>query len=319
MSIQPCYEPRCALEEGAVEMLVLSRARDLGGFEVRRVLPAPERPRVGPFVFFDQMGPARFEPGRGLDVRPHPHIGLATVTWLFEGEILHRDSVGSVQPIRPGAVNWMTAGRGIVHSERTPERLRAGGPVLHGLQAWLALPREAEETEPGFSHHPAETLPRIERDGARLTLLAGTAYGERSPVETASPTLYLAGDLDAGASLPLPDEHAERGVYVAEGEVEVGGKTVGPGSLAVLRAGAAATVEARAASRVALLGGAPLEGERHLWWNFVSSSRERIERAKADWREGRFPAVPEETELIPLPEDGPRQAPAAGTASPRGR
>jgi len=191
--------------------------------------------------------------------------------------------------------------------------------VLHGLQAWLALPREAGETEPGFSHHPAETLPRVERDGARRTLIAGTAHGESSPVEVASPTFYLARELDAGGSLPVPDEHAERAVYVAEGEVEVGGKTVGPGSLAVLRAGAAATVAARAASRVALLGGAPLEGERHLWWNFVSSSRERIERAKADWREGRFPSVPEETDFIPLPEAAPLPESGAGTASRRGR
>lgn len=286
-----------------MELLVEARPRSLGDFEVRRMLPSTERARVGPFVFFDHMGPARFAPGRGVDVRPHPHIGLATVTYLFEGTILHRDSLGCVQPITPGAVNWMTAGRGIVHSERTPDAERRGGSSLHGLQVWLGLPRDAEETEPSFVHHPAEALPRFDPPGAALRLVLGSAWGERSPVETASETFYLAGELEPGASLDLPVEHAERAVYVAAGEVTVDGTPLATGSMAVLREGAPARLEAREAARVALFGGAPLDGERHLWWNFVSSSRERIERAKADWKAGRFPAVPDDDEFIPLPED----------------
>jgi len=302
MSIQACNEPRCTARTGAIELRIESRTRDLGGFEVRRVLPAAERQRVGPFVFFDQMGPSRFAPGRGVDVRPHPHIGLATVTYLFEGVILHRDSLGSVQPITPGAVNWMTAGRGIAHSERTPDERKASGSSLHGLQLWLALPREQEETDPEFVHHPEPTLPRIELPGAHLRLLAGSAFGERSPVETASETLYLVGELERGADLELPAEPEERAVYVAEGELGLEGELVGAGTMAVLRSGARARLEARAPARIALVGGAPLDGERHLWWNFVSSSRGRIERAKADWKNGRFAAVPGETEFIPLPE-----------------
>jgi redox-sensitive bicupin YhaK (pirin superfamily) len=302
MSIQPCNPPRCTARAGAIELLIEARAKDLGGFEVRRVLPAAERQRVGPCVFFDQMGPARFAQGRGVDVRPHPHIGLATVTYLFDGVILHRDSLGSVQPITPGAVNWMTAGRGIAHSERTPDGLKASGSSLHGLQLWLALPREQEETDPAFVHHPAPTLPQIALPGARLRLLAGSAYGERSPVETASEMLYLVGELEGGATLELPAEAPERAVYVAEGELGVDGELVAAGTLAVLRSGVRARVEARAPTRIALVGGAPLDGERHLWWNFVSSSRERIERAKEDWKRGRFAAVPDETEFIPLPE-----------------
>ena len=302
MSVQPCHPPRCSARQGAIELLIEPRARDLGGFEVRRVLPSSERPRVGPFVFFDHMGPARFEPGRGLDVRPHPHIGLATVTYLFDGVILHRDSLGSVQAITPGAVNWMTAGRGIVHSERSPAEARAGGASLHGLQLWLALPREAEEMAPAFVHHPEASLPRISLPGACLRLLAGSAWGRRSPVETASETLYVAGELEPGAALELPAEPEERALYVAEGELELDGERLAAGTMAVLRSGAPARVAARAAARLALVGGAPLEGERHLWWNFVSSSRERIERAKTDWKDGRFAGVPGETESIPLPE-----------------
>jgi redox-sensitive bicupin YhaK (pirin superfamily) len=302
MSIQPCHEPRCRAHAGAVELTIEPRAKDLGDFSVRRVLPAAERQRVGPFIFFDHMGPARFEPGQGVAVRPHPHIGLATLTYLFEGVILHRDSLGFAQPITPGAANWMTAGRGIVHSERTPEELRASGSTLHGLQLWLALPREREEMEPGFAHHPADSLPRIELPGASLQLVAGAAYGERSPVATVSETLYLAGRLAAGAELALPDAAEERAVYVAQGELALDGERLAEGTMAVLRRGAAARVSARRDSLLALVGGAPLAGERHLWWNFVSSSRERIERAKADWREGRFGAVPGDPEWIPLPE-----------------
>jgi len=302
MSVQACSEPSCLSRSGAIELLIRSRAKSLGAFDVRRVLPASERQRVGPFIFFDHMGPATFSPGQGVAVRPHPHIGLATVTFLFEGVIQHRDSLGFDQAITPGAVNWMTAGRGIVHSERTPEKLREEGSKLHGLQVWLALPKEAEETSPAFVHHPARTLPQVVARGVKLTLVAGAAYGERSPAETASDAFYLAGELEAGAKLGLPDEHAERAVYVVEGEVELGGEPVSAGTMVVLRTGSSPELSAREASRVALVGGAALDGERHLWWNFVSSSRERLEKAKADWREGRFPPVPGDPEFIPLPE-----------------
>jgi len=304
LSIQDCTEPRCQAQGGAVEHVVESRQKDLGGFGVRRVLPASERKRVGPFVFFDHFGPTRFEPGQqGIQVRPHPHIGLATLSYLYEGAIVHRDSLGCVQTIEPGAVNWMTAGRGIVHSERTPEALQASGSGIHGYQVWLALPRAREEMEPGFVHHPAETIPRVERDGASLQIVAGEAFGERSPVETASETLYVAGHLEDGASLDLPETVAERAVYVAEGGLTLEGVRYAPGTLFVLSPGTKARVTATGETRFALIGGAPLDGERHVWWNLVSSSRERIERAKADWREGRFDPVPGETDSIPLPED----------------
>jgi redox-sensitive bicupin YhaK (pirin superfamily) len=267
------------------------------------VLPARDRQRVGPFIFFDHMGPARFAPGRGIDVRPHPHIGLATVTYLFDGAIQHRDSLGFDQRITPGAVNWMTAGRGIVHSERTPQDLRREGSALHGLQVWLALPAEAEETTPSFVHHPEADLPRVRSRGASLTLIAGEAWGERSPVETASQTFYAVGELESGAQIALPGDVPERAVYLVEGEVALEGETLSPGTLAVVRAGARPVLTAARASRVALAGGAALEGERHLWWNFVSSSAERIEQAKRDWRDGRFPGVPGDPESIPLPSD----------------
>jgi len=305
VSIQPCREPRGSepSDSGAIELRIESRAKDLGDFQVRRVLPASERQRVGPFIFFDHMGPARFREGRGIDVRPHPHIGLATVTYLFDGVIRHRDSLGSDQEITPGAVNWMIAGRGIVHSERTPGRLRRDGSSLHGLQVWLALPRQAEETRPSFVHHPAASIPQLTPPGAKLALIAGEAYGERSPVGSASPTFYLVGELETGAGLELPSGHRERAVYVVDGELELDGVTLGPGRMAVLRAGSLPRLTARLASRVALIGGEPLEGERHLWWNFVSSSRERIQQAKADWKDGRFAEVPGDHEFIPLPEE----------------
>jgi redox-sensitive bicupin YhaK (pirin superfamily) len=303
MSTQPCEQPRCSAESGVIELRIESKPRDIGEMMVRRVLPSPERQRVGPFIFFDQMGPARFAPGQGLAVRPHPHIGLATLTYLFEGVILHRDSLGFVQPIEPGAANWMTAGRGIVHSERTPEEAEATGSALHGLQVWLALPLEQEESEPSFVHHPAASLPRIRRDGADLRLVVGDAWGERSPVVSASETLYLAGELEPGADLALPDEPEERAVYVAEGEVRVAGEVLSSGCMGVLRSGCAARVEADEKARIAVVGGAPLPGERHLWWNFVSSSRQRLEQAKKDWSEGRFATVPGDPEFIPLPDD----------------
>lgn len=286
-----------------VEQVLYPRRRDLGGFSVRRALPAPERKTIGPFIFFDHMGPAEFAPGQGIDVRPHPHIHLATVTYLFAGEILHRDSLGFVQPIRPGAVNWMTAGRGIVHSERTADDTRRTGQSLHGIQSWIALPRAEEEREPCFVHHPAGTLPILEDGGARLTLIAGTALGATSPVEVFSPMFYLDAELAAGAVVELPAELGERAAYVVTGSVDAGVDRYVDGALVRFADGGSAVVRAAAPSRVMLFGGAPLDGERHVWWNFVSSDPRRIERAKDDWRNGRFAAVPGETEFIPLPED----------------
>jgi redox-sensitive bicupin YhaK (pirin superfamily) len=304
MSSLPDHEPGCERPEAPTIALVLDgRARDLGGFSVRRLLPAAARRMVGPFIFFDHMGPAEFAPGHGIDVRPHPHIALATVTYLFDGEIMHRDSLGSAQPIRPGAVNWMLAGRGIVHSERTAPELRARGHRLDGIQAWVALPTAHEEDAPRFEHHDAASLPRVERDGASLRVLAGEAYGVRSPVGVVSPTLYVEAHLEPGATLALPDEHGERAVYVAGGSVCIDGRIFGPGQMIILRPRTAATVRAEDASHLMLLGGAPLDGERHIYWNFVASSPERIEAAKRDWRQRRFPTVPgDDEEFIPLPE-----------------
>ena len=284
--------------------LIEGRKHDLGdGFTVRRLLPALLARHVGPFVFFDHMGPADFAPGKGMDVRPHPHIGLATITWLFDGAIRHRDSLGSLADIRPGEVNWMTAGCGIAHSERTPPDERRDGQRLHGIQLWVALPREDAEVPPEFHHHGADELPRIRRDGAELLLVAGTAYGERSPVKVFAPMFLIEATLAEGATLDWPAAHAERGVYAVEGEVEWGDAVIGVDRMAVQGGSAAAPLHARAASRLILFGGAPLDGERHLWWNFVASSRERIERAKADWSAGRFGVVPgDEEEFIPLPE-----------------
>jgi hypothetical protein len=295
----------------AIDTVIVPRSRDIGGFEVRRVLPSVQRRMVGPFVFFDQMGPATFEAGRGLDVRPHPHIGLATVTYLFEGEILHRDSLGTVQPIRPGEVNWMTAGRGIAHSERTGPEVRRSGGRLFGIQSWVALPAGHEETAPAFAHHGADALPLIEGDGGvRVRLIAGSAWGTCAPVAVLSDLFYADAALEAGARLALPAEYEERAAYVAEGAVTVDGQAFPAGQLLVFRSGAEIVIEAgavadsggAAAARVMLLGGAPMDGPRHIWWNFVSRSTERIEQAKEDWKAGRFPPVPGETEFIPLPE-----------------
>jgi len=286
----------------SIRTIIDPRVHDLGGFSVRRVLPHVDARHIGPFVFFDHIGPARFAPGNGIDVRPHPHIGLATVTYLFEGAIQHRDSLGSVQTIRPGDVNWMTAGRGIAHSERTPAEERAAGHALHGVQVWVALPRDAEEIEPSFHHHGAAALPLIERDGVSLRLVVGTALGERSPVLAFSEMFYLGAEFSPGSSLRVPPEHAERGVYVADAPITIDGIEVAPGMLAVLAPGLEVEIRAAVAARVIVFGGAPLDGERHLWWNFVSSSRERIEQAKQDWRAARFGQVTGETEFIPLPE-----------------
>ncbi|MDE2449908.1 MAG: pirin family protein [Gammaproteobacteria bacterium] len=286
-----------------LSLVIDKRQRDLGGFEVGRVLPFAQRRMVGPFIFFDHMGPAAFSPGRGIDVRPHPHIGLATVTYLFEGEIVHRDSLGSDQPIRPGDVNWMTAGRGIVHSERTGAEPRQAGSRLDGLQLWVALPLRHEETEPEFHHHPARDLPAVAVGDARIRVLAGSAYGVTSPVRTFSPLFYIDAAIAAGSELPLPDEHQERAAYVVSGTVECGGQRAERGRMLVFTPDAPATLRAVSDARVALIGGAPIDGERHIFWNFVSSSQARIEQAKRDWREGRFPKVPgDEREFIPLPE-----------------
>jgi len=288
-----------------IETVIVPRTRDLGGFEVRRALPSVERRMVGPFVFFDQMGPAQFRPGAGIDVRPHPHIGLATLTYLFEGEIVHRDSVGSVQPIQPGAVNWMTAGRGIAHSERTAPEQRAAGVRVFGIQSWIALPKRHEETEPGFAHHPGGTLPVIEGDGATVRIVAGTLYGARAPVKTFSDMFYADAALAPGARLALPPGHEERAIYIASGRIDIAGDAFDTGRLLVFRPGDTIAVTAMAGARLLLLGGEPMDGPRHLYWNFVSSSKDRIEQAKADWKAGRFAPVPGDPEFIPLPEDPP--------------
>jgi redox-sensitive bicupin YhaK (pirin superfamily) len=280
-----------------------ARPRDLGGFTVRRALPAMARRMVGPFTFFDHMGVAVFGPGEGLDVRPHPHVGLATVTYLFEGEIVHRDSLGSHQPIRPGDINWMTAGRGIVHSERMSLEHRQNGSRLHGLQLWVALPLSHEEAAPSFHHHPGATLPERHHRGVRLRVLAGTAYGMTSPVETLSSLFYVDAEMSAGSELSLPDEHEERAIYVVEGSLRCGADHAQPGRMLVFSKDARVSLRAEQPTRLVLVGGAPLEGRRYIDWNFVSSSKERLEQAKQDWREGRFPKVPgDDLEFIPLPE-----------------
>ncbi len=282
--------------------LLEARPRDLGGFSVRRLLPTAELQSVGPYVFFDHMGPAHFPPGAGVDVRPHPHIGLATITYLFAGEIMHRDSLGYVQAIRPGDVNWMTAGRGIVHSERTPSGLRIDGSPLHGLQLWIALPKAFEETEPAFSHHPEAALPLIRLGQTTLRLIVGSAFGVTAPVMTFSPMFYLDAPMAEGAAFDLPPEYEERAVYVVSGEAEALGQVLREGQMLVLPPGETVSIRALSIARIVVLGGAPLDGPRFIWWNLVSSSRERIEQAKLDWAEGRFEKVPGETEFIPLPE-----------------
>ena len=290
-----------------IELLLRGRNTDVGGLPVSRVLPQAKRRSVGPFVFVDHMGPATMQPDHALDVRPHPHIGLATVTYLFAGAIVHRDSTGCVQRIEPGDVNWMTAGRGIVHSERTPDDMRKRAFAVHGVQTWIALPLEHEDAEPSFMHGAERDLPLIERPGATLRVVAGHAFGKRSPVPVLSDTVYCALELQPGAAMEIPEEHAERAVLVASGTVQIDGQAAAAGELAVLAAGDARIV-ATQTSQLMLLGGAPL-GERFLWWNFVASSRERIEAAKTQWNaytpssgSRQFPSVPGETEFIPLPE-----------------
>jgi len=287
----------------AIDLIVVPRSVDVGHFAVRRALPHSRRRMVGPFIFFDHFGPAEFHSGQGIDVRPHPHIGLATVTYLFEGEIMHRDSLGSAVPIRPGEVNWMTAGRGIVHSERTaPEHRREGEPI-HGLQCWVALRAAEEERLPGFSHHDSTTLPVVRHNGTTVRVVAGSIYGERSPVETLMETLFADVNLTAGTALPFDPSAEERAAYLISGEVEIAGDRFAPGRLLVFRPGDAITITAESDAHLVLLGGAAMEGPRHIWWNFVSSRKERIEQAKADWKLARFDTVPgDDKEFIPLPE-----------------
>jgi redox-sensitive bicupin YhaK (pirin superfamily) len=286
-----------------LELVISPRERDLGGFQVRRILPYASHRMVGPFIFLDHMGPAEFAPGKGMDVRPHPHINLATVTYLFEGAIMHRDSLGSEQRIEPGAINWMTAGSGIVHSERTPQELRTEGTKLHGLQCWVALPQASEEMAPTFVHHPAKTLPVFREGSAEIKLLVGSLFGKKSPVKTESDVLYADMSLPAAAAIEIPGEERELAVYLLEGDLSVNGENLPAGSLAVARRGDGLKIQAQNFSRAMILGGRPLEGTRHIFWNFVSSSPERIERAKQDWRERAFPPIPgDDREFIPLPE-----------------
>ncbi len=294
----------------AVELVITPRTRDLGGFSVGRVLPYAKRRMVGPFVFFDEMGPADFAPGTGIDVRPHPHIGLATVTYMFDGEIRHRDSLGFDQIIRPGDVNWMTAGRGITHSERTDTPRRESGQRIHGIQSWIALPEDAEDTAPSFHHHPKTSLPMIERDGMSMRLIAGSAYGAVSPVKTFSPTFYLGVEAQAGAILELPTEYEERALYVVSGNARIDGEEHAGGRMIVFREGATPHIEITAASQLMLLGGAPL-GQRLIWWNLVATTQARIDQAKTDWiasTDARFADTvfslpPSESEFTPLPEN----------------
>lgn len=300
MSFQNAAQPICTNARGPVELVIAPRQQDLGEFTVRRVLPSPLRRTVGPFIFFDHMGPAEFPPGRGIQVRPHPHIGLATLTYLFEGEILHRDSLGFVQPIRPGAVNLMTAGRGIVHSERAGEDLDRTSR-LHGIQAWMALPDGSEEIDPAFEHIAADRIPEIDVDGVGVRVICGEAFGLRSPVRTVSPTLYLECRLPAGARLTLPDSAAELAAYVVDGEIAIDGATWGSAVMVVACPGRGLALEARADSHIMVIGGDPV-GHREIWWNFVAGTKQRIERAKQDWRDGNFARVPGDDEFIPLPE-----------------
>lgn len=287
-----------------IEISLQSRISEAPGFPVRRLLPHARRRTVGPFIFFDHMGPADFPAGEGVDVRPHPHIGLATVTWLFEGVLRHRDSLGFTQDIHPGDVNWMTAGSGIVHSERTPEESRDESQRLHGIQTWIALPREHEATDPAFHNHPAVSLPRIERDGCRITVIAGSAFGETSPVAVFSDTLYCEAILEPGAELAIDGAHAERAIYVVDGAVEADGEALPTGELVVF-APSADAVRLRAGSdgaRLMLVGGEPVDGERFIWWNFVASTREAIDEAARRWENGDFDPVPGDDERIPLPD-----------------
>ncbi len=310
MSWNPILDPQFpdAGSPASIETLIIPRARDIGGFEVRRALPSPRRQMVGPFVFFDQMGPAEFITGQGIDVRPHPHIGLATVTYLYKGEFQHRDSLGTNQMIYPGEVNWMIAGNGVTHSERTSEETRRSPSNLFGIQTWVALPEKAEESDAGFEHHGKNELPFIEGEGKQVRLIVGNAWGERAPTKTFTDMFYADAIIDAGASLPMPENHEDRGLYVTQGSVEVAGDVFDAGQMMVFRPGDAITIKAGpAGARLMLLGGETLNGPRYIWWNFVASSQEKIDAAKeawaaGDWEHGRFQLPPDDRdEFIPLP------------------
>lgn len=304
MSHLPSDDPEPGDAKGcdAIEQVIVARASEIGGFEVRRALPSVGRKMIGPFIFFDQLGPSEFLLGQGLDVSPHPHIGLATVTYLFDGSILHRDSLGVVQEIAPGALNLMTAGRGVVHSERTgPDARQASSRRLFGIQLWAALPASHEEQAPDFAHHEERALPRIVAEGKRVRLIMGSAYGERSPAEFPHPALYAEAILSPGSILPLDDDYEERAVFVVSGEIDIAGDTFGPGRLLVFRPGDRISILGLTNARLMILGGEPMAERRYIWWNFVSSRKERIDQAKADWAAGRFETVPGETEFIPLP------------------
>lgn len=300
MSYQAAKDAQCTESGGSVALRIEPREKDLGEFTVRRVLPTRERRMVGPFIFFDHMGPAEFPPGQGIQVRPHPHIGISTVTYLFEGEIIHRDDLGYVQPIQCGAVNLMTAGSGIVHSERAGDDLHETSR-LHGIQSWMALPDDEEECDASFHHYPAADLPDIEVDGVNVRVIIGEAYGHASPVHTYSSTLYLECVMPQGSELTLPVDYPEIAAYVVSGGITIDDRDYGAGVMAVGREGVPLTLTTTQESRVMVIGGDPL-GERHIYWNFVSSSKERIEQAKSDWRERKFGEVPGEHEFIPLPD-----------------
>lgn len=301
-----------AARDVSVEQVILPPVRDLGdGFKVRRALPSAQRRTVGPFIFLDHFGPVVFRAGAGPNVRPHPHIGLSTLTYLLEGEMVHRDSVGSVETIRPGDVNWMTAGSGIVHSERSPAKIQAQGGTMFGQQIWVALPKALEEMQPSFSNHAEGTLPGLEADGVSLTIVAGEAFGERSPVPVYSDLMYVDVVLKPEAQLQVPAQHIERAVFVVSGEIEVAGQTgsFGEAQFVVFKPGAEIVLRARLGAHLMLVGGEPFPEPRHVYWNFVSSSKERIKQAKDDWRQGRFPEIAGETEFIPLPSEPSQVAP----------
>lgn len=311
MSWNPALEPQCpdAGSVDLIETLIVPRSRDIGEFSVRRALPAPRRQMVGPFIFFDHLGPVELLPGHGIDVRPHPHIGLATVTYLYNGEFQHRDSLGTDQIIRPGAVNWMVAGRGVTHSERTSGELRKRAHCVAGIQTWVALPEKCEDIEPCFEHHGSDELPVIEGEGKTVRLILGSAYGVRAPATTYSQMHYADAVLQPGASMPLPDNHEDRGIYVVEGSVSIAGDDLETRTMAVFRPADQITLTAGSAgARIILLGGDTLNKPRFIWWNFVASSRERIEQAKrdwasGDWENGRFRLPPgDEDEYVPAPE-----------------
>lgn len=310
MSWNPALDPHCPIgdEVDVIDTLIVPRARDIGGFEVRRALPAPRQQMVGPFIFFDQMGPAELLPSRGLDVRPHPHIGLATISYLYRGRMHHRDSLGTDSWIEPGAVNWMVAGHGITHSERTDDATQTDPMPFFGIQTWVALPEAQEDAPARFEHQPASALPLLEAEGKTVRLILGSAYGETAPVSTFSEMFYADAVLGPNAGLPLPDNHEDRGVYIVEGEVRVAGQSFGAGQMMVFRPGDRVSLHAgENGARIMLLGGATLEGPRYIWWNFVASSRDRIDAAKeawraGDWAHGRFSLPPgDDSEFIPLP------------------